>query len=176
MDEVLQFYAPRDVQDMAGMGVNAVHIPVPCQAFHDDVVVNGDFPRTVSRLLDRAKGAGSKAISVLMGGTGEDVLELGLLMEERREAPQPDDDDNDNKRDSAASRCAFARQFVGLAPAGRPGPVPHQQCIVVNIDIEGRGEREAGRRALLVVIVVRLIRGVDPCQVPPQRIGHGRRR
>ncbi len=126
MDEVLQFYAPGDFHDMAEMGVNAVRIPVPCRAFHDDVVVNGDFPRTVSRLLDRAEGAGFKAILVLVGGTGEDVLGLGLSMEERREAPPPDDDDNNNKRDSAASRCAFARRFIGLAPAGRPGPVPHR--------------------------------------------------
>jgi hypothetical protein len=125
MDEVLRFYASVDFQDMARMGVNAVRIPVPCRAFHDDVVVNGDFPLTVLRLLDRAEGAGLKAILVLVGGTGEDVLGLGLSMEERREAPPPDDDDdNNNKRDSAASRCAFARRFVGLAPAGRPGPVP----------------------------------------------------
>jgi aryl-phospho-beta-D-glucosidase BglC (GH1 family) len=81
MDEVLQFYATGDFHDMAGMGVNAVRIPMPCWAFHDDAVVNGDFPRTVSRLLDRAKGAELKVILVLMGGTGEDVLGLGLLME-----------------------------------------------------------------------------------------------
>ena len=78
----------------------------------------------LSLSLDRAKGAGLKAILVLVGGMGEDVLGLELLMEERREAPLPDDDDNNNKRDSAASRCAFARRFVGLAPAGHPGPVP----------------------------------------------------
>jgi hypothetical protein len=30
MDEVLQFYAPGDFHDMAGIGVNAVRIPVPC--------------------------------------------------------------------------------------------------------------------------------------------------
>ena len=103
MDEVLQFYAPGDFYDMAGMGVNAVRIPVPCRAFHDDVVVNRDFPRMVSRLLDRAEGAGLKAILVLVGGMGEDVLGLGLSMEERREAPPPDNDDNNHKRDSAAS-------------------------------------------------------------------------
>ncbi len=50
-----------------------------------------------------------KAILVLVGGMGEDVLGLGLLMEERREAPLPDDNNNNNKCDSAASRCAFAR-------------------------------------------------------------------
>jgi hypothetical protein len=143
MDKVLQFYVPGDFHDMARMGVNAVHIPVPCRAFHDDVLVNGDFPRMVSRLLDRAEGAGSKAILVLVGGMGEDVLRLGLLMEGRREAPLPNDDDNNNKRNSAASRCAFARQFVGLAPVGRPGPVPHQRCVVVDVDVDGRGEREA---------------------------------
>jgi hypothetical protein len=93
---------------MAGMGVNALRILVPCPAFHDKVVVNEDFPRTVSRLLDRAEGAGLKAILVLVGRTGEDVLGLGLLMEECREAPLPDDNDNNNKRDSAALRCAFA--------------------------------------------------------------------
>jgi hypothetical protein len=43
-------------------------------------------------------------------------------MEERREAPPPDDDNNNNKPNSAASRCAFAHRFVGLAPAGCPGP------------------------------------------------------
>ncbi len=104
MDEVLRFYAPGDFHDMAKIGVNAVRIPVPCRAFHDDVVVNGDFLRTVSRLLDRAEGAGLKAILVLVGGMGEDVLGLRLLMEERREAPPPNDDDNKNKCDSAASR------------------------------------------------------------------------
>ena len=109
MDEVLQFYVPGDFHDMAGMGVNGVHIPMPCRAFHDNVVVNGDFPCTVSRLLDRAEGVGLKAILVLMGGTEVDVLGLGLSMEEHREAPPPDDDDNNNKRNSAASRCAFAR-------------------------------------------------------------------
>jgi hypothetical protein len=94
---------------MAGMGVNAVCIPLPCPAFHDNIVVNGDFPCTVSRLLDRAKGAGLKAILVLVGGTGVDILGLELSMEECREAPWPDDDDNNNKRNSAASRrCAFA--------------------------------------------------------------------
>ncbi len=93
---------------MAGMGVNAVHIPVPCRAFHDNVVVNGDFLRMVLRLLDRAKGAGLKAILVLVGGTGEDVLGLGLSMEEHREAPPPDSNDNNNKHDSASLRCAFA--------------------------------------------------------------------
>ncbi len=81
---------------MAGMGVNTMRIPVPCWAFHDDVVINGDFPCTVSKLLDRAKGAGLKAILVLVGGTWGDVLGLGLSMEERREAPPPDDDDNNN--------------------------------------------------------------------------------
>jgi hypothetical protein len=89
MDEVLRFYAPGDFHEMAEMGVNAVRIPVPCQAFHDDVVVNGDFPCTVSRLLDRAKGAGLKAILVLVGGTREDILGLGLLIEECREPPLP---------------------------------------------------------------------------------------
>jgi hypothetical protein len=138
MDEVLRFYAPGDFHDMAGMGVNAVCIPVPCRAFHDDVVVNGDFPCTVSRHLDRPEGAGLKAILVLVGGMGEDVLGLGLLMEECREAPPPDDDNNNNKRNSAALRCAFACRFVGLAPAGRPGPVPHQRCIIVDINVDGR--------------------------------------
>jgi hypothetical protein len=52
----LQFYAPGDFHDMTGMGVNAEHIPMPCWAFHDDGVVSGDFPRTVSRLLVRAEG------------------------------------------------------------------------------------------------------------------------
>ena len=109
MDEVVWFYAPGDFHDMAGMGVNAVRIPVPCWAFHDNVAVNRDFLRTVSRLLDRAEGAGLKAILVLVGGMGEDVLGLGLLMEECREVPPPDDDNNNNKRDSAAWRGAFAR-------------------------------------------------------------------
>jgi hypothetical protein len=123
MDKVLRFYAPGDFHDMAGMGVNAVRIPVPCRAFHDNVVVNGDFLRTVLRLLDRAEGAGLKAILVLVGETGEDNLGLGLSMEECREAPPPDDDNNNNKRNSTALRCAFARRFVGLALVGRPGPV-----------------------------------------------------
>jgi hypothetical protein len=70
MDEVLWFYAPGDFHDMAGMGVNVVRIPVPCRAFHDNVVVYGDFPRTVLRQLDRAKGAGLKSILVLVGGPG----------------------------------------------------------------------------------------------------------
>ncbi len=174
MDKVLRFYAPGDFHNMAGMGVNAVRIHVPCRAFHDDVVVNGDFPRMVSRLLDRAKGAGLKAILVLVGGMGEDVLGLGLLMEERREAPPPNDDNNNNKCNSTALRCAFPRRFIGLAPAGRPGPVPCQQCVVVNIDVNGRGEREAGQCALLVIIV-RLLYGVDPRQVPPKGIGRGGR-
>ncbi len=142
-------------------------------AFHDDGVVNGDFPRTVSRLLERAKGAGLKAILVLVGGTGEGVPGLGLSMEERREPPPPDNNDNNNnKRNSTASRCAFARQFVGLDPAGCPGPVSCQQCVIVNVDVDGRGEREAGQRAL-VVIVVQLLPCVDPRQVPPQGIGRG---
>jgi hypothetical protein len=81
MDEVLWFYALGDFHNMAGMGVNAVRRPVPCQAFHDNVVVNGDFPRTVLMLLDRAEGAGLKAILVLVGGTREDILGLGLPME-----------------------------------------------------------------------------------------------
>ncbi len=109
MDKVLWFYVPGDFHDMAGMDVNAVRIPVPCRAFHDNVVVNGDFPRTVSRLLDRAEGAGLKGIFVLVRGTGEDILGLGLSMEECREAPPPYDDNNNNKRNSATSRCAFAR-------------------------------------------------------------------
>ncbi len=124
MDKVLWFYAPGDFHDMARMGVNFVRIPVLCRAFHDAVVVNGDFPRTVSWLLDRAKGAGLKVILVLVGVMGEDVLGLGLLLEEHREAPLPNNNNNNNKRDSAASRCAFARQFVGLTPVGCPGPVP----------------------------------------------------
>ncbi len=70
MDKVLWFYAPGDFHDMAGMGVNAVRIPVPCWAFNDDVVINGDFRRMVSRLLDRADGLGLKAFLVLMGGRG----------------------------------------------------------------------------------------------------------
>ncbi len=102
MDELLRLYTSGDFHDMAGMGVNAVRIPMPCRAFHDAVVVNGDFPCRVSRLLDRAKGAGLKAILVQVGRTGEDVLGLGLSMEERREAPLPNDDNNNNKRDSAA--------------------------------------------------------------------------
>ncbi len=114
MDEVLWFYAPGDFQDMAGMGVNAMRIHVPCWAFHDNVIINGDFLRTVSRLLDRAKKSELKAILVLVGGMGEDILGLGNLMEERREAPLPDNNDNNNKRDSATSRCAFAHQFVEL--------------------------------------------------------------
>jgi hypothetical protein len=68
MDKVLQFYAPGDVHNMDRMGVNVVRIPVPCRAFHDNVVVNGDFPCTVLRLLVRAEGAGLKAILVLNGG------------------------------------------------------------------------------------------------------------
>jgi hypothetical protein len=175
MDNVLRFYVPGDFHDMAGMGVNTVRIPVPCQTFHDDVVVNGDFPHTVSRLLDRAKGAGLKAILVLVGRTWEDILGLVLSMEERREAPPPDNDNGNNKHDSAALRCAFAHQFVGLAPAGRPGPVPCQQCIVVDADVDGHGEREA-RRCALVVIVVQLLHGVNPHQIPPQGIGRGGRR
>jgi hypothetical protein len=87
MDEVLRFYALGDFHGMAGMGVNSVRIPMPCRVFHDDVIDNGDFLRTVSRLMNKAEGAGLKAISVLMGGMGEDVLGLGLSMEERREAP-----------------------------------------------------------------------------------------
>jgi hypothetical protein len=73
MDEVLRFYMPGDFHNMAGMGVNAVHIPVPCRAFHDDVVINRDILHTVLRLLDRAEGAGLKAILVLVGGTGRTV-------------------------------------------------------------------------------------------------------
>jgi hypothetical protein len=154
MDKVLWFYAPGDFHDMAGMGMNTVRIPVPCRAFHDDVVINGDFPRMVSRLLDRAEGAGLKTILVLVGGTGEDVLGLGLLMEEHREAPPPDDNNNNNNKcDSATLRCAFARRFIGLALAGRPGPVPRQRCVVIDVDVDGRGEREARRRTLVVVIV-----------------------
>ncbi len=175
MDKVLRFYVPGDFHNMAGMGVNAVRIPVPCWEFHDDVVINGDFPCTVLRLLDRAEGAGLKAILVLVEGTREEVLGLGLSMEERREAPPPDGDNNNNKCNSAALRCAFARQFVGLALAGHPGLVPRQRCVIVNINVDGRGEREAGQRAL-VVVVVGLLRGVDPHQVPPQGIGRGRRR
>ncbi len=79
MDEVLQFYALGDFHDMDGMGVNAVRISVPCRAFHDDTVVNGDFLRTVLRLLDRAEGAGLKAILVLVGGTGEDRSGAGIV-------------------------------------------------------------------------------------------------
>jgi hypothetical protein len=124
MDKMLRFYGLGDFHNMARMGVNAVRIPVPFQAFHDDVVIIGDIPRTVSRLLDGAEGAGLKTILVLMGGTGEEVLGLGLSMEECREAPPPDDNNNSNKRNSAASRCTFARRFVGLALAGRSGPVP----------------------------------------------------
>jgi hypothetical protein len=124
MDKVLRFYVPGDFHHMAGMGVNAMCIPVPCREFHDNIVINRDFLHLVSRLLDRAEGAGLKAILVLMGGMGEDVLGLGLLMKERREAPPSDKDNNNNKRDSASLRCAFARRFDGLTPAGRPGPVP----------------------------------------------------
>jgi hypothetical protein len=177
MDEVLWFYVLGDFRDMAGMGMNTVRIPVPCWEFHDDIVVNGDFLCTVSRLLDRAKGAGLKAILVLVGGTGENILGLGLSMEECREPPPPNNDNNSNKRDSAALRCAFARQFVGLAPAGRPGPVSRQQCVVVNVNVNVNGckEREAGQRAH-AIIVVRLLRDVNPCQVPPQGIGCGGQR
>ncbi len=94
---------------MAGMGVIVVRIPMPCRAYHDNVIVNGDFLRTVSRLLDRAEGAGLKAILVLVGGTGEDVLGLGLLMEEPREPPPPDNNNNNKKHNSTLSRCIFAR-------------------------------------------------------------------
>ncbi len=174
MNEVLRFYVPGDFHNMAGMGVNAMRIPVPCRAFHEDIVIIGDFPHTVSRLLDRAEGVGLKAILVLMGGTEVDVLGLGLSMEEHREAPPPEDDDNNNKRNSAALRCTFAHQFVGLAPAGRPGPVPCWQCVIVNVDVDSRGEKEAGRHAL-VVVIVQLLHGVDPHQVPPQGIGLGGR-
>ncbi len=124
MDEVLRFYAPGDFHDMAGMGMNSVRIPVPCRVFHDNVVVNGDFLCMVSRLLDRAKGAGLKVILFLMGGMGEDVLGLGLSMGEHREAPPANKDNNNNKCNSTTLRCAFARQFVGLALAGHPSPVP----------------------------------------------------
>jgi hypothetical protein len=78
MDKVLRFYAPGDFHDMAGMGVNAMRIPMPCWGFHDDIAVNRDFLCTVSRLLDRVEGVGLKAILVLVGGTGEDILGLGL--------------------------------------------------------------------------------------------------
>ncbi len=83
MDKVFRFYALGDFHNMAGMGVNAVRIPVPCRAFHDDVVVNGDFLRTVSRLLDRAEGAGLKAILVLVGGdeggrSGAGIVDGGM--------------------------------------------------------------------------------------------------
>ena len=70
MNEVLRFYVPGDFHNMAGMGVNAVRIPMPCWAFHDDVVVNRDFPRTVLRLLDRAERAGLKATWSSWGGRG----------------------------------------------------------------------------------------------------------
>jgi hypothetical protein len=153
MDKVLRFYAPGDFHDMAGMGVNAVRIPEPCRAFHDHVVVNGDFLRMVLWLLDRAEGAGLKAILVLVGGVGEDVLGLRVSMEKRRDAPPPDDDNNNNKQDSTASRCAFTRQFVGLALVGRPGPFPRQPCVVIDVGVDGSGEREAGQCALVVVVV-----------------------
>jgi hypothetical protein len=79
MDKVLRFYAPGDFHDMAGMGVNAVRIPVPCRAFHDNVVINGDFPHMVSRLLDRAKGAGLKAIFGPCGGDGGGCSGAGIV-------------------------------------------------------------------------------------------------
>ncbi len=70
MDEVLRLYAPGDFHNMARMGVIAMRIPVPCRAFYDDVVINGNFPRTVSRQLGRSEGVGLKVILVLVGGTG----------------------------------------------------------------------------------------------------------
>jgi hypothetical protein len=139
MDKVLQFYVPGDFHDMAGMGMKAVRIPVPCPAFHDNVVARGGFPRTGSRLLDRAEGAGLKAILVLVGGTGEDVLGLGLLMEERREPPPPSDDNNKNKCNSTALRCAFACQFFGLALAGHPGLVNNASSLTSTSTTVGRG-------------------------------------
>ncbi len=76
-----------------------------------------------------------------MGGTGEDVLGLGLLMEEHRETPLPDNDNNNNKRDSAASRCTFAHQFVGLALEGHPGPflINNASLLTSTSMVVGRG-------------------------------------
>ncbi len=111
MDEVLRFYAPGDFHDMARTGMNTVHIPVPCREFHDNVIVNGDFPCMVSRLLDRAKGAGLKMILVPVGGTGEDILGLGLSMEERREAPPPD---NNNTTTNATVPPQDAPSLINL--------------------------------------------------------------
>jgi hypothetical protein len=109
MDKVLQFYVLGEFHSMAGMGVNAMRIPMPCQAFQDGAIVNGDFPCMVSRLLERAKGAGLKVILVLVGGAGEDVLGLRLLMEKCREPPPPNNNNSNNKRNSAPLRCSFAR-------------------------------------------------------------------
>ncbi len=70
MEEVAEFYPRKDFRDMAEMGVNTVVVPAPCRAFYS----RGEVAETLSRLLERAEGAGLKAIIVLVdegGGSGD---------------------------------------------------------------------------------------------------------
>lgn len=62
MEEVAEFYSKKDFRDMAELGVNTVVMPVPCRAFSS----KGEVAETVSRMLERAEGAGLKAIIVLV--------------------------------------------------------------------------------------------------------------
>jgi hypothetical protein len=70
MDEVRIFYAASDFHDMAKLGVNAVQIPVPCDAFY---IKGNEVEATITRLLERATKEGLGAILVLVTGKG-DVL------------------------------------------------------------------------------------------------------
>lgn len=65
MDEVKLFYAQSDFHDMAKLGVNAVQIPVPCDAFY---IKGNEVQATITRLLDRAANAGLGAVLVLVPG------------------------------------------------------------------------------------------------------------
>jgi hypothetical protein len=77
MDEVLKFYPSSDFVYMSNLGVNAVRIPVPCDAFANDTneAMDGeDVIGTLSILLGRAEDAGLGAIlSLVCGRTGEDI-------------------------------------------------------------------------------------------------------
>ena len=73
MDEVKLFYAHSDFHDMAKLGVNAVQIPVPCDAFY---IKGNEVQATITRLLDRATNAG---LDVGLHGTVTDVASSDSL-------------------------------------------------------------------------------------------------
>jgi hypothetical protein len=78
MDEVLRFYAPRDFHNMAEMGVNAVRIPMPCRAFHDDVSSTGTSVHGLEA-VGQGRGCGVEGDFGPRGGDGGGRSGAGIV-------------------------------------------------------------------------------------------------